>query len=60
MTEQATELEYLRWFYLHADFGPAHEDCMAIMESEFQQQTGKSLPPGYDPAEDLEEIEELQ
>jgi hypothetical protein len=48
MQERATELEYLRWFYQNADFGPAHSDVMAILNENFIEETGLELPKGYD------------
>jgi hypothetical protein len=49
MKEQATELEYLLWFYQLADFGPADSDVRFYMNEEFERRTGKSLPDGYQP-----------
>ena len=45
--EQATELEYLQWFHAVADFGPADSDVRYLLNQEFQEETGKSLPEGY-------------
>ena len=45
--KKATELEYLQWIYANMDFGPAHEDVMAIMNEGFQKETGMALPDGY-------------
>jgi len=45
--EQATELEYLQWFFANADFGPAHDDVIIGMEEEFREETGKEIPDGY-------------
>ncbi|MFQ1062188.1 hypothetical protein [Bordetella trematum] len=45
--EQATELEYLRWFYANADFGPAERAVRYYMNQDFTRQTGKGLPDGY-------------
>lgn len=47
MNEQATELEYLQWFFASADFGPADSDVRECMEGWFEKETGKSLPDGY-------------
>jgi hypothetical protein len=41
------ELEYLRFFFQNADFGPAHEDVIACIEAEFTRETGKSVPDNY-------------
>lgn len=43
-TEHATELEYLHWFALNADFGPADDDVVHYMQEEFEQETGKKVP----------------
>ena len=45
--ERATELEFLRWFWMNADFGPAHENVMLKMEEVFTKETGKLPPVGY-------------
>lgn len=45
--EQATELEWLAWFYANADFGPADFDIRDLLRAQFQRETGKSLPNGY-------------
>lgn len=42
--EEATELEYLQWFKVNTDFGPADEDVHVIMNEEFEEQTGKKVP----------------
>ncbi|MDB4311953.1 hypothetical protein N9937_00845 [bacterium] len=47
MNEVATELEYLRWFYAEADFGPAEDDIRNMMNGFFKSETGKELPEGY-------------
>ena len=44
---QATELEWLKYFYDEADFGPAHEDVVMLIQEYFKKSTGKSLPDGY-------------
>jgi hypothetical protein len=48
LAERATELEWLRYFYETADFGPAHEDVVSIIENRFKEETGKDLPEGYE------------
>lgn len=45
--EEATELEFLQWFYSNADFGPADEDVRLILQQRFEQETGKKVPEGY-------------
>ena len=44
---QASELEYLQWFFANADFGPAHSDVIEMLNEQFEQETGKCLPEGY-------------
>lgn len=41
---EATELEYLRWFFENSDFGPADYEVKEIMEDDFQRRTGKNVP----------------
>lgn len=45
------EETYLYWFYWNADFGPAHSDVIAIMNSQYIKETGNSIPEGYDDSE---------
>jgi hypothetical protein len=45
--EEATELEYLRWFYQNADFGPADEDVRQYLRDAFVEDAGKQIPVGY-------------
>lgn len=52
--ERATELEYLKWFRLNADFGPATSDVKDILNAHFMRQTGKNLPEGWNIAQDGE------
>jgi hypothetical protein len=47
MRETATELEWLKWFYCHCDFGPAHGDVMEGLKEHFRDETGAELPEGY-------------
>ena len=44
---QATELEFLEWFYTECDFGPAHDDVIQIMQDSFEEDTGKEVPDSY-------------
>lgn len=46
--ERATELEYLKWFRLNADFGPADSDVIYFMNERFKEETGKELPKGWE------------
>lgn len=45
--EEATELEYLKWFRINADFGPADGDVQYLMNQRFEKETGKLLPKGW-------------
>ncbi len=45
---RATELEYLTWFRLNADFGPADGDVKYIMNQQFTEETNKALPEGWE------------
>lgn len=46
--KKATELEFLKWFYLNADFGPADGDVRASLKEEFMVEFRKNLPKGYE------------
>lgn len=54
--ERATELEYLKWFFQNADFGPADSDVRDSMNNRFMDKTKKNLPEGYNYAQDGETI----
>jgi hypothetical protein len=45
--EDATELEYLKWFRCNADFGPAEGDVIHWMHKEFEKELGKKVPKGW-------------
>jgi len=51
---EATELEYLRWFYQNVNFGPAHGDVIYCLNECFKKKTGKELPYEYDYDEDVD------
>lgn len=53
--ERATELEWLRWFFQNADFGPGDGDVQAAMKAAFKKETGKKMPVGYNFNEEGEE-----
>jgi hypothetical protein len=42
--EEASELEYLTWFALNADFGPADSDVKIKLQYYFERETGKKVP----------------
>lgn len=44
---EATELEFLKWFWINADFGPADSDVKAAMIEEFERQKGTRVPGTY-------------
>ena len=52
--ERASELEYLTWFRINADFGPADSDVKEIMDQQFMEETGKNLPEGWNVMQDGE------
>jgi len=54
MRTRATELEYLKWFRINADFGPADGDVKEQMDNDFMEETGKNLPNGWNLAQDGE------
>jgi len=54
--ERATEYEYLEWFRIEADFGPADSDVIDSMNQRFMTETGKNLPEGWNYAQDGETI----
>jgi len=54
MRERATELEYLKWFRIHADFGPADSEVKDALDEMFMEETGKNLPEGWNIAQDGE------
>ncbi len=51
---RATELEYLKWFRVNADFGPADSDVKLCMDERFMDVTGKNLPEGWNVGDDGE------
>jgi hypothetical protein len=56
MRDRATELEYLKWFRINADFGPADSDVKDHLNACFMDETGKNLPEGWNYAQDGETI----
>ncbi len=44
---EATELEYLKWFVINTDFGPADEDVKYLMQQQFEKETGKKVPENW-------------
>ncbi len=44
---EAEDIEWLRYFMDVADFGPAHEDVVAIYMRRFEEKTGKRVPFDY-------------
>ena len=51
---RATELEWLKWFYQAATFGPGDGDIRDAMAELFMTITNKNLPEGYNFASDGE------
>lgn len=58
--ERATELEYLKWFRVNADFGPAEGDVIDGMNELFMKVTGKNLPEGWNFQQDGETTTDKQ
>lgn len=54
--KRATELEWLKWFFQRADFGPCESDVRNHMRQSFMDETGKNLPDGYNFDSDGETI----
>lgn len=52
--ERASELEYLKWFRLNVDMGPAESDIIENMNVQFMKKTGKNLPEGWNFSQDGE------
>jgi len=44
---KAIEEQWLHWFAVNVDFGPAHGDVMIMMQDEFNRQTGLEVPDGW-------------
>ena len=53
---RATELEYLKWFRVNADFGPADGDVQDSMNERFMDEKRKNLPEGWNLASDGETV----
>lgn len=47
MNDEQNELEYLRFFYVNADFGPADSDVRAYINERFIKDGG-TIPVGYE------------
>lgn len=45
--KERDELEYLRWFKINTDFGPADGDVQMMMDEEYERETGKPVPVGW-------------
>ena len=60
MRARATQLEYLKWFYSNADFGPADSDVRNILKRDFMEDTGKNLPEGFNLSSDGETVLDLE
>ena len=45
--EKATELEFLRYFFQNADFGPADGEVRFYLGRDFERVSGKEPPDGY-------------
>lgn len=47
MIEEATELEFLEYFYNTADFGHDHWDIIVLLQKRFEEVTGRLVPEDY-------------
>jgi hypothetical protein len=47
MAEAEAELEYLRWFKQHADFGPADGDVHQMLDDQYEANTGNQVPKNW-------------
>lgn len=47
ITISTADYDWLVWFFQNADFGPADSDVKALMESYYQEETGKCVPDKY-------------
>jgi hypothetical protein len=36
--------QWIEWFWVNSDFGPAHSDVVCCMMAEFEKETGEILP----------------
>ncbi len=54
MRARATELEYLEWFRINADFGPGEGDVIDAMNERFMEEKNLNLPEGWNFAQDGE------
>lgn len=46
MEDPQIELDYLRWFYQEADFGPADSDVRYYLNEQYVKEGGK-IPAAY-------------
>lgn len=47
MQDEATELEFLRWFFSYTDFGPADFEVKASLMQEFEFDQKMRVPTDY-------------
>lgn len=45
--ELLDELEFLRFFYQQADFGPASDDIFSMIREDYMTKTKRECPVGY-------------
>jgi hypothetical protein len=45
--EMYHELQYLKWFRLNCDFGPAEGDVINDLNERYKSDTGNELPEGW-------------
>jgi hypothetical protein len=47
VSKVATELAWLKWFCIEADFGPADGDVRMFLRQRFEEETGTLVPEGW-------------
>ena len=60
MRERASELEYLRWYRINSDFGPAESEVTDKMNQDFIRETGKNIPKGWNYLSDGETTTDIE
>lgn len=44
---QRAERQWLEWFFVNADFGPADGDVRQMLQEQYEKKTGQTIPPNY-------------
>ncbi len=45
---KATKQQWLEYFYINADFGPADSDVRDYLKEQFMRETNLEMPEGYE------------